>query len=415
MAAITPEVLGSHEKEHGHDNHLPGTASTVFGTNGAGLLAEIEFNVAALVNQLAQRDAGGQVEVPLNPTAGKHAASRAYVDAQFAGGKTWKELVLVETQLRDGNGVGGVRQALLLTLVQNLQPGDTISIADGVTTEVFTAIAPGVPAANQFVVAVSGSAATIANLAAAITADSLKYNGQASTAFDGWFSGGQVDQLVLYVLAQESAGAANTRVFGTIANSQADVQVIDFNGAKEYASNDGVQGNLLGADGGVGQVGFGRLFALLASQETHKIVDGRSEKTWAGDSDVWFSSGISANTAGAGLANNAGVIDLVAADNSLIIGPNDVAVKVDGVTLETNPVNGVQVKDGSLTIAKTSYWKPQVTQTGPRPAKADFTGVISVPGDVAISVGTNGKKYWNVGALDGAFLEVYSVQMGKLV
>jgi len=91
--------MTAHIQQHALNSatdHAAGTNNTVVGTVG-GVPAEVAFNqAAATANTLAQRDANGDVIVPITPTANAAAASKSYVNG-LVNGKAYKNPCRVAT------------------------------------------------------------------------------------------------------------------------------------------------------------------------------------------------------------------------------------------------------------------------------------------------------------------------------
>lgn len=86
---------------------------------------------------------------------------------------------------------------------------------------------------------------------------------------------------------------------------------------------------------------------------------------------------VTVNSTGNGLYESNGAIHVGAGDNSITINPDDIVVNVDNVTLETDPTNGVQVKDGGITYAKinSSVFDNTIVGSGTTFGVANYTVV----------------------------------------
>lgn len=273
----------AHFKEHAlnsTEDHSPGTNGTLVGTE-SNALVEKAFGTSAAADLIVQRKNDGNITVPTTPSSPTDAASKGYVDDKVTAGVTWKEIVLVPEQLING-GSGGIAQAILLALAANLQAGDTLVLTDGVNTETFTAVA-GVPAANQFQVGGSTSV-TLQNLVNSINANSAFWSAQYTTGLDSYFAGSLDPQAVIY---KDAPSNTNDRLYGTIANGQADVKVVAFNSGNDYSQNSAVETDLPSADPGAKRFGFYRLFASLIVGETHRVANDSTGYTWDGDDQIW--------------------------------------------------------------------------------------------------------------------------------
>lgn len=70
-----------------------GTASQVYGTNGAGSQTTLDYDQASSADSIAQRNANGTLTVA-DPTAATHAASRQYLEANAVENFSGQDLVL---------------------------------------------------------------------------------------------------------------------------------------------------------------------------------------------------------------------------------------------------------------------------------------------------------------------------------
>lgn len=276
--------MSSHKKAHGIGSavdHEPGTNSTLVGTE-SGALAEKSFGQTAVANQIVQRKADAQITVPVTPLADADAASKGFVLSIALSGTTWKELILHQDQLLNG-GSGAVLQAILAFIAVNLVAGDTFIITDGTITETFTAVGAA-PGAFDFLVGGS-AAATQTNLVAAINADSTLWSAIESTGLDDYFAAAPAGQFVVY----RTASSANAdRVHGVIASAQSDIKVIEFaTGQQDYQDVSGLEGDLPSSDPTAKRFGFGRVFADLTQNETHRVAEDNTAFTWDADDDTW--------------------------------------------------------------------------------------------------------------------------------
>ena len=287
----------AHRKDHALNSasdHTPGTNGTLLGTESSAI-AEKAFGATATANIVVQRKGDSQITVPTTPSLATDAASKGYVDSAVVSGTTWKELLLCSEQLLSG-GSGAVLQGILCTIVNELTLGDTFVIADGVAPETFTVV--GAPVAFGFQLG-GTAAATLANLVAAINADSLLWSACQTDGLDDYFSGAEDPQFVVY---RKTFSALADRVYGTL-NTQSNIQVVAFAaGDQDYRQTSGTQSALPGADPAAKRFGFGRAFAGLQVGDTHVIGNDNTTFTWDGDDNVWQQTGTgSATTEGDGI------------------------------------------------------------------------------------------------------------------
>ncbi|HUV47785.1 MAG TPA: hypothetical protein VMX11_02305, partial [Actinomycetes bacterium] len=275
----------SHLKSHAINetlDHAPGTNGTLLGTE-SNALAEKAFGTSAAAGTIVQRGGSGQITLPVaDPVAATDAAHKSYVDAKVVSGVTWKELVLAPEQLLNG-GSGGILQGLLVGLDAIGTAADTFILTDGTTTETWTAVA-GAPAAFQY--QIGGSAAvTLANLVAAINADSTLWSAVQTTGLDAYFSATNDPQFVVY---RTLVSAAADRAYGVL-NTQADIQVVAFAaGDQDYRESSGTQTALPSTDPATKTFGFGRALAdPIQTGDTHRVADDNTAYTWDGDDLLW--------------------------------------------------------------------------------------------------------------------------------
>jgi hypothetical protein len=379
-------------------DHEAGTNGTLLGTE-TNAVVEKAFGTAATADLIVQRSGTGQVSVPSTPVAAGDATSKEYVDSQIVSGVTWKELVLAPEQLLNGAS-GGILQGLLATIAVNLAAADTFILTDGTTTETFSAVA-GAPAAFQFQVGGSASA-TLTNLVAAINADSTLWSAVETTGLDAYFSGTNDPQFVVYRTAISTAA---DRVYGVIANAQADVQVVEFaSGDQDYRESSGTQSDLPAADPTAKRFGFGRAEVAINTGDTHRVADDNTAFTWDGDDQVWQNTDTgSAVTEGDGIDVTAGKIstDVATATSAQQFGAvvnnrnsdgsgagaadaGNLAVQTDNATLEVNASNQIAIKAGTVLdqLQATAVWESE-TSPDRSPTLAEFNAALgTAAGDI---------------------------------
>jgi hypothetical protein len=241
--------------------------------------------------------------LPNTPTASDAGASKYYIDSIAVQSRAWKEVLLVKEQVLDGAS-GGVRQAILIALSAQPTANDTFILTDGTTTETFTFKASESAA---FDVAIGGSAAaTLTNLIQAINDDSTLWLAVGTTGLDPYFASGYATQGVIY---RETTSGANDRVYGTLTTATS-IKVVAFTAANDYNTAAGVETNLPSSDPAAKRFGFSRLFAALATNETHPIAEDVSNYTWDIDDQIWRWTDQSAIVGGAGILRTGSVLDI---------------------------------------------------------------------------------------------------------
>lgn len=179
--------------------------------------------------------------------------------------KVWKEAVLYKGQL----AADGIRAAQALILNANLQPGDTIVLNDGTTTESYVA-------GTNFTIG-SDINQTLTNLANAINAGAIAASAVSSslTSLD--------DTNDVIIIWQDTVGEP-TRIYG---NGPASSRVKIINPSLGDTMYDATAADLVAlptSDPGVTNFGFYRPKALLVPNETH--IARESDETYTFDSDA---------------------------------------------------------------------------------------------------------------------------------
>lgn len=345
---------------------------------------------------------GGSVTVP-TPSVAADAANKSYVDQTSVAGKTWKELLLVTEQLLNG-GSGGILQAMATYIATNPAINDTFVISDGSTTETFKFVAS---ASVAFDVTIGGSAdATLTNLITAINADSTLWSAIAATGLKDYFAGAPANQAVVH---RAATSVANDRLFSTVAVTSI-IKVVEFaTGGQDYTVVNGTEATLPAADPAAKRFGFGRVFANIGQNNTHKIVANNATFTWDGDDDFWQQTDAQAIVAGTGLTRAAYTLD-VGAGNGINVNANDVEVDPDSsASASIAPVSvtvdgvGVTIDDDTIThsAGTLSASTPTVPDknltcsvTSSDGDAATAATVTATPkGDSYVAVFVNGIKY----------------------
>ena len=391
----------SHLKKHAINevlDHGPGTNGTLLGTE-SNAVAEKAFGTAATANLIVQRSGSGQITVPTTPVAAGDATSKQYVDQAIVSGVTWKELVLAPEQLLNG-GSGGILQGLLGTFTAVGTAADQFVLSDGTTTEPFTAVA-GAPAAFQYQIGGS-AAATLANLVAAINADSTLWSAVQTAGLDAYFSATNDPQFVVY---RTLVSAAADRAYGVL-TTQADIQVVAFAaGDQDYRESSGTQTSLPSTDPATKTFGFGRaLAAPIQTGDTHRVANDNTAYTWDGDDLLWQNTDtgssvtegngidvtagkISTDVATATVAGQyGGLVNTRTSDGTGAAGADAGynAVQTDNVTLEVNASNQLAIKGGSVLdqLKATAVWESE-TSPDKEPTLAELNGALgTAAGDI---------------------------------
>lgn len=355
--------------------HLAGDAVSGSGGIGGNNVEAASIDTLELANDAVDKDkidladnyiwvgahdlTGGTITVG-TPTAAADAATKAYVDQVAIAGKTWKELLLVDEQLLAGAS-GGVLQAMAMFIATNPAISDTFVISDGSTTETYTFKASESVA---FDVLIGGSAdATLTNLIQAINDDSALWSSIAATELDAYFAGTPANQAVVFRTATSTAA---DRLFSTVAVTSV-IKVIEFaTGDQDYTSGSGTEATLPTSDPAAKRSGFGRVFASIGTNDTHRTVENNSVFTWDSDDSVWQQTDAQAIVAGTGLTRVAYTIDVGAGDG----------INVNADTVEVDPDSSA-----SATIAPVSVTANGVGVTVDNDTIVHAAGTLSIGAD----------------------------------
>lgn len=194
--------------------------------------------------------------------------------------KIYREALLTAEQLDDVSK--GICQAGALYLDEQPVDGDSITITDTVTTEVYT-FASLVTSPLSEVLIGSTVDETMLNLALAIESYSTVWRSKRVSALDSINdgSGSSSEGFVVIVWREEPAEPVLDRIYASFA-TPADLQHVDF-----YARNDytyAVSTTVGSADPGQRTFGISRLTADLVPNERHVV--GAEDQTWLWDVDA---------------------------------------------------------------------------------------------------------------------------------
>jgi len=247
-----------HARLHAHDaaDHAPGAASTAYATNEAGTaVLELPYAKGPVKGALVKR----------NSIA---AQSRGHIEAI----RIWRELLLVINQMF---GAGTVREAMLFGFkTANYADGETFTMFDGATTEVFTF--KTVPAIAFEVLIGASIDDTIDNLATQMGIDSALWIGFAKTNLDAWFPGVTTTRQ-LVIIRQNGGLNLPDRAFTTL--SAGNRYFHSFNQIGDYGIAVTAATEMLAVDPTVRYSGFGHSINEVIPRQTHRTTD---------SSDTWF-------------------------------------------------------------------------------------------------------------------------------
>lgn len=210
--------------------------------------------------------------------------SQQITDAVISG-VGWRETILDPVQGIAG-AAGGIAPAILISITGQPTATDTLVITDGVAPETYTFVAA---AAVPFDVTIGGTlAATMANLAATILADSLLVASAVVQGLDNFFAATPATQMVICNLLAVDTAAETLRLFATLTGAGA-AQVVEFvtAGIDSYDADAATEAAIPVADPAAATFGFGRAFADLVLGETHNALAVDAGYSWDGDAQVW--------------------------------------------------------------------------------------------------------------------------------
>lgn len=280
------------------------------------------------------------INVPagVNPS---DAVNKSQLDlAVIVGGKL-KELCLHENQFDDTDGIYAAAAMYLINA--NPAVGDLFTLTDGTTTRTyeFGSLVSG----DVQVTIGANPAATMANLAAAITGD-------ASAAWDAVFEADALDEInaggVVVIYENTTAsGASTSRMWGTF-TTQANCQVVEFaaSGTVDTEYDSSTSANLPVADPAEGRFGFRRQVSALIDGEMH---DNRADNyiyKWDDTANVWFQMTGAGAIPWATSASGGGTKGIVTfdSDKGLEVVAGVAAAKVDGDGIQFNGTGQISRK-----------------------------------------------------------------------
>lgn len=236
------------------------------------------------------------------PSASSDAATKGYVDQQVTQGRSWKEVLLIPTQLASGNGTSGIYTATAYYLTGKPAADDNLLLRrDGQAPEawVFKANRTG---AGEITIG-ANAAETLDNVVTAVNTDSAAFEAVASTVLDAIAS-----KVVVFRATDLSYTAL--RIYSTT-NSGAVQRYVDYSGEYDYQKSSG--GALPNSDPGQGSPNFGmyRGSADVKGGHTHPVRSDDNLYIYDSDSYNWTNIPGTVYTAGDGLTLNAGEFAIV--------------------------------------------------------------------------------------------------------
>lgn len=317
---------------------------------GSGAGATFNFN---------NRRLGGLSDAQNNTEAVSKGQMDAAISLAVLTGGSLKEAVLIEEQL---SASLGIRAAMVLYMTAAATAGDQVNLNDGTNVESWT-FTSGAPSANTPATGANANA-SMQNLAARIDLDSTIWGAKyVATGLASMNSSGGV--VVIYEKSVAS-GLSTSRAYGVF-NTQADVQVVQYNGQSEYKTSTAPV-TLPTGDPSAGRFGFRRTLANLTNGEIHYVHETDVMRSWDDDGNLWTTfqngsvpDGTSASGGGVkgklaldsdfGLQATAGVARIVTDNQGLGFNAGNLALILDGATLSKSG-SGVKVADQGITATQ---------------------------------------------------------------
>ena len=248
-------------------------------------------------------------------TVSHHAVNLAQLEQAVITGGTLKELLVHESQL---DNTEGVLAASVLTMAAQPVSGDTIVITDGTTTRTYGCVAGG---DAQY--AIGGTVAlTMANLVAAITADSAA--AAWSAAFTTDLDAIDVDGCV--VITEDDNDGTASEIYGVWA-TPASIQYVDYTGETEYNSK--TTANLPATAPGTSNFGIRRTQASLSPGELHYVENNDVIYGWDDDANQWNTMSGTTSIPDATAASGGGIKGKITVDSDYGLGVTTGILKID--------------------------------------------------------------------------------------
>ena len=273
------------------------------------------------------------------PTSVNDATNKAYVDTLVVTGGRVKEAVLTSVQF---SNTQGILPASIIDISANPVAGDTIVITNGTTTETWTFQVAARTAPFEVQIGVDHPA-TMANLAAAIAADSVGEGGD----YDAVLMVLDEDGEVVVFDKSTSVLPSVTRIYGVWA-TQANCTVFSFHGLVEYSTNSVITTQLPSVDPVTSQFGFGRNHASLIDGEIHITLDTNVQMAWNASLNSWVTLSGSSSIPDATSANGGGVKGKVTADALF-------GLEINSGVLEINIASSQGLKFSGAGALETDY------------------------------------------------------------
>jgi len=356
------------------------THSAGDGTDHTGLLSKAGGSMNAAAN-ITLSSAGEILGLPGTPTTSGSATSKSYVDSLAITGGIVKEALLLSEQMDDTDGINAAGVMYITTIPIAT---DTFILKDDATTETFEFKAAE---AIDFDVEIGADAEeTMTNLAAAINADSVKWDAKYTT--DGLDSI-NTDGVVVIYEKSSAAGTSDSRMYG-VWDTQADCSVVEYDGETEYLTSKAAI-TLPAADPTAGTFGLRKQVSALVNGEIHLALESDELKSWNEDATAWLTlsgsgslpDATSASGGGIkgkvtfdsdkGLSVSSGVAEVLVDDSSIGFSGGNLIVKPTGVT---NAMLAGSIEDSKLnTITTADKVSGSAVQLASNSGLEDSTGL----------------------------------------
>jgi len=313
------------------------------------------------------------------------AATKSYVDNLLTAGVTWREILLHPNQLSDTQGI---LSAITVGITGQPNPGDTITLSNGVTTRTYGA---GTGGNVQYVIGTDFET-TLRNLAAAILGDaSGTWNAYYTTTFNG-----------IVCIIERLYAEFRSKMYGTWTGHQSQCLIVDFTDELDY--NKRSNSTLPSSAPTNGNFGFAHAHGDLNPGEMHIVAENDCLYTWDNDTEVWLCIAGSASVPDAGAAaSGGGTKGKVGVDSDLGLYVQDGILGID-----RSAASGLQFASGKLSI-KPHGTTPgiELTADGLRTKQGGSNGIIAsatgleveIDGSDTLSVSSAGLKVVGVPTL----------------
>jgi hypothetical protein len=329
------------------------------------------------------------------PSAAGDATNKEYVDNLVTAGRTWREVLLHDSQV--DTTTEGILSASLLYMNDQPESGDLITITNGTITRTYGCVAGG---DVQYAIG-ANNLATMENLATAI-------EGDGTAAWNAYAVESAFAELgaTVVVIIEKSSGVNLSKIYGAW-HSQGHIKILDFTGLKDY--NLDALTNMPITAPATANFGFHRTLADLNAGELHNVRVLDTLYTWDEANTEWvvilgpsnLPDGTSASGGGTkgklgvdsdlGLEVNSGIlgIDLASSGGLEFDGSGDLQVHVHDTTpgLDIDGSNGLRVTwDGAHGIIVGSSGIELEIDDTPDTLDVDGDGlkVVGVPSEFKI-------------------------------